>query len=143
MADVCKKVAWSYESRFQLVTCDGRVGVSRRSHDAIDPSYWDTRHCDKTQDTVKAGGGSIKVWALFIWNGLGPLVKFNQSLAGNDYVKLLGDHLQPFVEFMYLNSDGIFQNDNEPCHRDITVVIGLKNILDNSGGLIGYRDRQT
>jgi hypothetical protein len=32
------------------------------------------------------------------------------------YVALLGDHLQPFIDFMYPHKDGIFHQDTAPCH---------------------------
>lgn len=111
--DQWKTVAWSDESRFQLVRADGRVRVWRRPHEAMDPN------CQ--QGTVQAGGGSIMVWAVFTWHGLGPLVQLNRSLTGNGYVQLLTDHLQPFMDFMYPNNDGIFMDDNAPCHRARTV----------------------
>ena len=102
-------MAWSDESRYQLFRADGRVRVWRRPHEAMDPS------CQ--QGTVQAGGGSILVWGVFTWHELGPLVHLNTSLTGDRYVTLLGDHLQPFMDFMYPHNDGIFQQDNAPCHR--------------------------
>ncbi|KFM59538.1 Transposable element Tc1 transposase, partial [Stegodyphus mimosarum] len=104
-----KTVAWSDESRFQLVRADVRVRVWHRSHEAMDPS------CQ--QSTVQAGGVSIMVWDVFTWHGLGPLVQLNRLLTGNGYVQLLGVHLQPFMDFTYSNNDGIFMDDNAPCHR--------------------------
>lgn len=106
-------MAWSDESRFQLVRADGRVRVWRRPHEAMDPSF--------QQGTVQACGGSIMKWAVFTWNGLCPLVQLNRSLTGNGYVQLLRDHLQPFMDFMYPYNDGIFMDDKEPCHRATTV----------------------
>ena len=49
--DDWKTVAWSDESRFQLIRGDGRIRVWRRPHEAMDPS------CQ--QGTVQAGGGSV------------------------------------------------------------------------------------
>ncbi|KFM63795.1 Transposable element Tcb1 transposase, partial [Stegodyphus mimosarum] len=59
--------------------------------------------------------------AVFTWHGLGPLVQMNRSLTGNGYLQLLGDHLQPFMDFTYSNNDGIFMDDNAPCHRTTIV----------------------
>ena len=73
------------------------------------------------QGTVQAGGGSVMVWGVFIWNGLGPLVQLNRSLTANGYVQLLGDHLQPFMDVMFPTNDGLFMDDNAPCHRATTV----------------------
>ncbi len=52
------------------------------------------------QGTVQAGGGSIMVWAVFTWGGLGLLVQLNGSLTRNDNVELLGDYLHPFIGFV-------------------------------------------
>ncbi|XP_054724724.1 cytochrome P450 4c3-like [Uloborus diversus] len=41
--------------------------------------------------------------------------------AGGGSIMLLGDHLQPFMDFTYPNNDGIFMDDNAPCHRSTTV----------------------
>lgn len=106
--DDWKTMAWSDESRFQLVRADGRVRVWCRPHKAMDPS------CQ--QGSVQAGGGSIMMWAVFTWNGLGPLVQLHWSLTGNGYVQLFGDHLQPFMDFMFPNNNGLFMDDNAPCH---------------------------
>jgi hypothetical protein len=45
------------------------------------------------------------------------LFRSSTSLTGDRDVTLLGDHLQPFMDFMYPHNDGIFQQDNAPCHR--------------------------
>lgn len=50
------------------------------------------------------------------------LVKLDRSLTGNDYGQLLGDHFQPFMDFMHQINDRIFQSDNAACHRAITVL---------------------
>ncbi|GIY17379.1 transposable element Tc1 transposase [Caerostris darwini] len=66
--------------------------MCRRPHEAMDPN------CQ--QGTVQAGGGSVMVWAVFSWHGLGPLVRLDRTLTGNAYVQLLGDHLQPFMDYV-------------------------------------------
>ncbi|GBN38475.1 hypothetical protein AVEN_38762-1 [Araneus ventricosus] len=57
--------------------------------------------------------GYIMVWDVFTWYGPSSLVKLNQKLIENGYVQPLGDHLPPFMDFMYPNNDGIFHDDNE------------------------------
>ncbi|GBL75452.1 hypothetical protein AVEN_194631-1 [Araneus ventricosus] len=106
--DDWKNIAWSDESRFQLLRADGRIQVWRRPLEAVDLSY--------QKGAVEACGGSIIEWAVFTWHGLGPVVKLKQSLTGNYYVELLGDHLQTFMDFMYPDNEGIFQDDNTPYH---------------------------
>ena len=81
-------MVWSDESRYQLFRADG-VCVRCRPHEAIDPS------CQ--QGTVQAGDGSILVWGVFSWHGLGPVVHLNMSLS----ISLLGDHFQLVLDFIY------------------------------------------
>ncbi|GBM18672.1 hypothetical protein AVEN_164786-1 [Araneus ventricosus] len=59
------------------------------------------------QGILQAGGGSVIVWAVFTWNELDPLVKLNQSMTGNCHAQLLGNYLQPFMDLIYPNNDGI------------------------------------
>jgi hypothetical protein len=102
-------VAWSDETRHQLFWTGGGVRVWRTPCEAMDPSC--------KQSNVETGGGSILVWVVFTWNGLVPLLRLNTSLTGDRYIALLSDHLQPFINFMYPHNDGIFQQENAPCHR--------------------------
>ena len=60
--DDWKTVAWSDESRSQLIRVDSSVRVWRRPHEAMDPS------CQ--QGTVQAGSGSVMVWGFYVeWTG--------------------------------------------------------------------------
>ncbi len=61
-----KNVACSDESRFLLRHSDGRVRISCKEHESMDPSC--------LVSTVQAGGGGIMVWGIFSWYTLGPLV---------------------------------------------------------------------
>ncbi|KAJ8872930.1 hypothetical protein PR048_026546 [Dryococelus australis] len=70
---------------------------------------------------VQAGGGSVIVWGVFTWFALGPLVHVQVKLYGNRYKTLLGDHLQPFMDFSFLDNSGMFQHDNVPSHRTADV----------------------
>ncbi|KAK1794028.1 hypothetical protein P4O66_010935, partial [Electrophorus voltai] len=49
-------------------------------------------------------------------HGLGPMVCLNASFTSACYFSLLGDHSQPFMDFMYLHNDGILQQENALCH---------------------------
>lgn len=62
--DEWKILAWSDESRFQLVRANGRVQVRYRSHEAMEPS------CQ--QGTLQSGGGSIMVFYAFFMAWTGP-----------------------------------------------------------------------
>lgn len=108
-----KAVAWSDESQFQWIRVNGRARVWCRPHNTMNPG------CQ--QDTVQLDGCSIMVWAVFIWNGLGPLFQMIWSFSVNGYVQLIGGHLQPFMDFRYTNNNGIFMDDIVPSHR-VTIL---------------------
>lgn len=47
---------------------------------------------------------------------LGPLLRVNTSLISNRYAALLRNALNPFIDSMSTNNDGLFQQDHELCH---------------------------
>ena len=68
-----KNVSWSDESRFQLRHSDGRVRISCKQHESMDPSC--------LVSTVQAGGvGGVMVWGIFSWHTLCPLVPIEHCL---------------------------------------------------------------
>lgn len=107
-----------------MVRADGGIRVWHKIHEAMDPS---SQH-----GTMHNGGGSIIVCAVFSWPELGSLVQLNRSLTENRYFKIPADHFQQLRDFMYLNSDAIFMDDNAPCHRATIFRDDLKNTSDNS-----------
>ena len=52
-------------------------------------------------------------WCGVCFHGMG-WIHLNTSLTSDHYVSLLGDHLQPFKDFMCPQNDGIFQKYNAP-----------------------------
>ncbi|GBN83292.1 Transposable element Tcb2 transposase [Araneus ventricosus] len=96
-----KRVAWSDESRFQLLHVDGRLRIWRQAHEAVDPAY--------KVGTVQGHGGSIMVWGVSSWQFLGSLVLVPTSLNAIRYVELLGDHLHPFMLYYHPHGNGVFQ----------------------------------
>lgn len=46
------------------------------------------------------------------WYGLGLMVRLNPSFIGGRYLELLCNNFHPFMDFMYRNKDGLFQQDN-------------------------------
>lgn len=49
---------------------------------------------------------------MFMLHGLGQLVNLNLSLTSDQYVALLNDNLQPFMDSMNSNNKGFLQHDN-------------------------------
>ncbi|GFX78664.1 transposable element Tcb2 transposase [Trichonephila clavipes] len=104
-----KRVAWSEESRFQLLKVDRRLRIWRLAHDAMDPTCQD--------GTVQGHGGSIMVWNAFSWHCLGSLRHAPTSHNTTWYVELLGDHPHPFMLFCYPHGNGVFQQDNYTSNK--------------------------
>ncbi len=65
--------------------------------------------------TVQAGGGGVMVYS---WHTLGPLVPIEHRLNATAYQSIVADHVQPFMTTVYPSSDGYFQQDNAPHHKD-------------------------
>jgi hypothetical protein len=76
---------------------DGCVQVWRQLHESIDIA------CQ--QGTFQAGGGSLMVWGMCSYSYMGPLIHLDTTLTGNTYVRILADHLHPFMSIVH--SDGL------------------------------------
>ncbi len=98
-----KNVAWSDESRFLLQHSDGRVRIWRKEHESMDPSC--------LVSMVQAAGG-VMVWGIFSWHTLGPLVPIKHCLNATACLRIVADHVHPFMTTVYPSSDGYFQQDN-------------------------------
>jgi hypothetical protein len=61
-------------------------------------------------------GGSVMVWAAISWNSLGPIVALHGMINSKDYLNILGDHVHPVVQALFIDVDGIFHDDNVPIH---------------------------
>ncbi|KAJ8869292.1 hypothetical protein PR048_030866 [Dryococelus australis] len=96
-----------------LFQADGQVRVWHKPNEAMEP-------------IVKKA--PCRLWWWFRngvecvhWHGLGPLVHMPTKLNGNRNKTLLGDHLQPFIDFSFSDNDGMFQQHNAPSHRAANV----------------------
>nr|KAF6355158.1 hypothetical protein mMyoMyo1_011357 [Myotis myotis] len=99
---------WSDELCFQLHHADGRVRIWRKQHESMHPTCMST--------TLQAGGGSVMVWGMFSWHDLGPLIRVEQRLNSTTYLSIVADQVHPIMLMAYPNGDGVFQQDNVPCH---------------------------
>ncbi|KAK3519768.1 hypothetical protein QTP70_003892 [Hemibagrus guttatus] len=104
-----KKVAWSDESRFLLHPVDGRV------HVRVLPGEHMTPGC--TMGRRRAGGGSVLLWAMFCWETLGPAIHVDVTLTRSTYLSIVADHVHPFMETLFPDGCGLFQQDNALCHK--------------------------
>ncbi len=68
---------------------------------------------------VQAAVGCVKMWGIFSWHTLGPLVPVEHCLnATTAYLTIVADDVHPFMTTVYPSSDGYFQQDNAPRHKD-------------------------
>ncbi len=104
-----KNYDWSDESRFLLRHSGVRVRIWRKEHESMDPSC--------LVSMVQAGGGGVKVWGIFSWHILGLLVPIKHRLNATAYLRIVADHVHPFMTTVYPSSDDYFQQDNAPCHK--------------------------
>jgi hypothetical protein len=83
------------------------------------------------------------VWGVFTWRGLGPLVHLNTSLTSDHYVSLLGDHLQPFMDFMYPQMMGYSSRTMQRFIGSKLSRIGSRSILESSDEWCGHHVHPT
>ncbi len=65
---------------------------------------------------IQAGGGGVKVWGIFSWHTLGPLVSIEHCLNVTAYLSIVSDHVHPFMIMHHvtkLKSSQTAEHDNE------------------------------
>ncbi|KAK3533885.1 hypothetical protein QTP70_033007 [Hemibagrus guttatus] len=70
-----------------------------------------------TMGRRRAGGGSLMLWAMFCWETLGPAIHGDVTLTRSTYLSIVTDHVHPFMETVFPDGCGLFQQDNAPCHK--------------------------
>ena len=98
-------VHFSDESKFNLVVSDGRQYVRRRVR--LNPK------CVKK--SVKFGGGSVMVWAMFSSAGVGPIIRIKGAVNANVYRNLLEQKVILSHQESPIQPT-ICMHDNAPCH---------------------------
>ncbi|GFW42147.1 transposable element Tcb1 transposase [Trichonephila clavipes] len=66
---------------------------------------------------TQAGGGSTMLWGTFSWAFLGPVVVVDQTMNATGYLNIVADQLHPYIASAFLAGNGMFQQDNAPCHK--------------------------
>ncbi|GBN93215.1 hypothetical protein AVEN_133252-1 [Araneus ventricosus] len=54
------------------------------------------------------------LWGTFSWAALGSVVVVEQTMKDANY---LNSQLHPYMAFVFPTGNGIFQQDNAPCHK--------------------------
>ncbi|KAK3570978.1 hypothetical protein QTP86_031835, partial [Hemibagrus guttatus] len=88
---------------------DGRVRVRRLPWEHMAPGC--------TMGRRQARGGSVMLWAMFCWETLGPAIHVDVPLTRTTYLSNVADHVHPFMETVFPDGCGLFQQDNAPCHE--------------------------
>ncbi|GBM69412.1 hypothetical protein AVEN_158718-1 [Araneus ventricosus] len=57
------------------------------------------------------------LWGSFSWAALGPVVVVEQTMKAANYLNIIADQLRPYMAFVFPTGNGIFQQDNAPCHK--------------------------
>ena len=78
---------WSDESKFNMISSDGKGYVRRPKNKRFAPKY--------TKGTVKFGGDNIMVWGCFSWHGLGPLRRVIGNMDRFQYRQILSETMLP------------------------------------------------
>lgn len=65
----------------------------------------------------QAGRDSVMLWAVFCWESLGPVIPVDVTLTRTTYLRIVADHVYPFMETIFPAGCGLFQQDNAPCHK--------------------------
>ncbi|GBM98948.1 Transposable element Tc1 transposase, partial [Araneus ventricosus] len=132
-----KRVAWSDESRFLIHHVDGRARVRRLPGEQLPPSCTERRPMPPcliplrypyrldghrspscTADhTQAAAAGGIMLWGTLSWSALGPVVVVEQTMKAANYLNIIADQLHTYMAFVFPTGNGIFQQDNAPCHK--------------------------
>ena len=104
-----KKMTWSDESCSLFHHVDGWLLVRRLPGEHMAPGC--------TIVGRQANGGSVMLWAIFCWETLGPAIHVDLTLTLTSYLSVVADHVHPFMEKVFPDGCGLFQQDNTPCHK--------------------------
>jgi len=112
--DDWRRVVWSDETKINRFCSDGRSWYWKR-----DGESQQERHVSQT---VKHGGGSIKIWGCMTVQGPGYMCKIDGNMDQHLYKGILEDELQKTLEWYRLKPDKvIFQQDNDSKHTAASV----------------------
>lgn len=117
------KVIWSDESKFELFSSNRQVKVWRKVNKAYEPK--------NMVPTVKHGGGSVMVWGCMSADGVGNLVFIDGKMDQYVYKNILRQNLLSSARKLNLESDFVFQQDNDPKHTARSVKQWMANNIEN------------
>lgn len=69
----------------------------------------------------------VMVWGCFSYHGCGPLSFVTGTMNAQKYLDVLRDELVPQTNATFSQGDGIYMQDNAPCHKAVRVMNFLQN----------------
>ena len=77
---------------------------------------------------IKDGSGrkTVPVWGFFCSRGPGELVRIDGRLTGLQYIRILNDHLLPYLNQHFPFQLVYFVQDNSPIHKCRAVTTWLR-----------------
>ena len=60
---------------------------------------------------------SVMLWTMFCWEALGPAIYVDVTLTHITYLSIVEGHVLPFMETVFPDGCGLFQQDDMPCHK--------------------------
>jgi transposase len=107
--DDWKRVVWTDETKIDRFGADGRKYGWKRDREPLQSHH--------VQQTVKHGGGNIKLWSCIMYEGVGYIVWIKENLNQKIYLDILQDDFGKTIEEYGLDLEKmIFQQDNDPKH---------------------------
>ncbi|KAE8297395.1 Transposable element Tcb1 transposase Transposable element Barney transposase [Larimichthys crocea] len=80
-------------------------------------AWSDVRRLPGKHMAQAGGGGSVMLWAMFCWETLGPVIHVDVTLTPTTYLNIVTDHVHPFMETVFPDGSGLFQQENAPYHK--------------------------
>lgn len=104
-----KRVVFSDETKINRFGSDGNMYGWKSRDEALQ-----TRH---VRQTVKHGGGNIKLWSCITSQGVGFIVRIEGNLTKEIYLNILKEDLYATMrEYKIDPAKMVFQHDNDPKH---------------------------
>jgi len=104
-------VVFTDECAFKLINTTNRIFVRRRADEAYQPN---------TIQPSDSYSKTVMIWGAISVDGVGPLVRINETVDSNVYISILRHWLRRYYPGLY-GGGLIFQQDNAPAHRTSAV----------------------
>lgn len=115
-----RTVIFSDETKINRFNSDGREWFWCRDEESLKPQ--------NVQQTLKHGGGNVKVWGCMTASGVGGMCHIEDILDSKLYLEILqGELANTIIDYQLDESKITFQHDNDPKHTAKIVKEYLSN----------------